>query len=70
MWAKISNVLVLVILVSGASLAQIDWQTTVNLESDGVALQLAFGGSENATDGYDDGLDVLAPPPPPEGFYA
>lgn len=34
------------------------------------AMSLQFGTQTNATDGFDVGLDQLAPPPPPSGFDA
>ena len=67
---KIKGIIPSLILLSGLATAQIDWLTTLNLQSEGVLLELAIGGSLNATDGFDTGLDILAPPPPPDGFYA
>ncbi|SVE19996.1 uncharacterized protein METZ01_LOCUS472850, partial [marine metagenome] len=49
-----------------------DFSATINA-SDGGALQLdmTFGFSPDATDGYDDGMDQYAPPaPPPPAFDA
>ena len=48
-----------------------DFAVTMNVEGEGVAYDLSWGMSPDATDGYDDGIDSYAPPaPPPPAFDA
>ena len=48
-----------------------DFAVTMNVSGEGVAYDLTWGMSPDATDGYDDGIDTYAPPaPPPPAFDA
>ena len=49
--------------------AQPTWQVDLHIEAPGIAQVLSFGGSSTGTDSFDVGLDVLAPPEPPESYY-
>ena len=50
--------------------AQPTWLANINLQAGSSNINLAFGGSEIATSGFDIGLDVPAAPPPPSSYYA
>jgi hypothetical protein len=56
----------LFLLMNGISHA---WEVPIVVNGDGIVDTLYFGTDPAATAGYDNGIDVLAPPPPPAGFY-
>ena len=45
------------------------WQTPISVQGDGNQFNLAFGGHPDATDGFDQNLDVVAAPPG-QNYYA
>lgn len=50
---------------------QNNFENTVTVTDGTSTMDLVMGMNENATDGYDDGIDKELPPPPPDGsFYA
>ena len=49
--------------------AQTPWLAFLNFQTPNSSISLSFGGSSSATAGFDNGLDILAPPPPPSSGY-
>lgn len=47
----------------------IDWSASLEVSTLTTTNNLQIGGSNSGTDGYDNGMDVLAPPPPASGGY-
>ena len=45
------------------------WSVELSIAGDGVEMTRSFGGDPSATEGYDDGLDVVSPPVP-QTYYA
>ena len=46
-----------------------DFSTVLTVTTGKISYDLRFGFSPNATDGYDQGIDKYAPPPPPLPFF-